>query len=154
VTETRHLDAAGFADAPDVLPGDLVRDLVTRNEDEIETLLARLAELEAQAEEAELAVRRHPGLALVAPDVAERLLPLPQALDVEPGAGRPRTTVVTRGAQARSDTGQAGATTAPGPASPVTGESKGVLGRLTTSHWWWRIGIVLVLVALVLLKVG
>jgi hypothetical protein len=30
----------------------------------------------------------------------------------------------------------------------------GLVGRLTTSHWWWRIGIVLVLVALVLVKFG
>lgn len=152
--ETSRLDAAGLADAPDVLPGDLVRDLVNRNEDEIETLLARLAETEVLAEEAEWAVRAHPGLALVAPDVAERLLPQPGAPDPDIGADRPRTTVVTRGAPGPTARGRNGATTAHAAPSPAAGASRGFVGRLTTSHWWWRIGIGLVLVAVVLLKVG
>jgi hypothetical protein len=32
--------------------------------------------------------------------------------------------------------------------------STGLTGRLMTSHWWWRIGIAIVLVALVLVKFG
>jgi hypothetical protein len=149
VAETDRLDATGPADTPDVLPGDLVRDIVTRNEEEIESLLARLAEVEARAEEAELAVRRHPGLAHVAPDVAAGLVPAPTAPEADPD--RPRTTVVQRAAPGPAPRPRHRSTSRA--ASPAE-RSTGFVGRLTTSHWWWRIGIVLVLVAVVLLKFG
>ena len=102
--ETHRLDATGPGDSPDVLPGDLVRDIVTRNEEAIESLLARLADVEARAEEAELAVRQHPGLALVAPDVAAGLVPGPTTPEADPD--RPRTTVVQRSAPAPAPRGR------------------------------------------------
>ncbi len=149
VAETDRLDAAGPADTPDVLPGDLVRDIVTRNEEEIESLLARLADVEARAEEAERAVRTHAGLALVAPDVAAGLVPEPPPRKVDPD--RPRTIVVQRAAPAPARRERQRTATRP---APPAERSTGFVGRLTTSHWWWRIGIVLVLVAVVLLKFG
>ena len=152
MADADRLAASGLEDAPDVLPGDLVRDLVNRNEEEIESLLARLTEIESEAEVAEWDVRAHPGLALLDPDVAADLVPEPVAPDVDPD--RPRTTVVRRAAldaPAVRPGRRSGAVTSPtAPAATPTG----LVGRLTTSHWWWRIGIVLVLVALVLVKFG
>jgi len=150
VAEVDRLAVAGLGDAPDVLPGDLVRDLVTRNEEEIESLLARLAEVEDRAEAAERDVRGHPGLTLLDPEVAADLVPEPAAPEVDPD--RPRTTVVRR-AGTDAPAPRSGARTRASAAEPVP-TGTGLAGRVTTSHWWWRIGIVLVLVALALLKFG
>ena len=141
----------------DVLAGDLVRDLVARHEAEIADLEARLAATEAAAEEAERAVRRHPALVRLHPDEARALLPVPTGSSGT--AGRPpATTVVHRetpappgGSHPGPDTGRGG-----GPASPTAAEPEpaGLATRIVRSHWWWRVGIVLVVVALLLLKWG
>ena len=160
-----RLAAAGLVDAPDVLPGHLVRDLVNRNEEEIEALVARLTEVEAAAEAVEQEVRVHPGLALLDPDVVADLVPEPTVPEIDPD--RPRTTVVRRASPGTSSDQRGGRPATPTPTTTPTTTSMstapvatpteappGLVGRLTTSHWWWRIGIVLVLVALVLLKFG
>ena len=138
--------AAGLA----TLPGDLVWDLDNRNEEEIESLLARLTDVESEAEVAEREVRDHLGQTLLDPDVAADLVPEPPVPEVDPD--RPRMTVVRRAAPgapaARADRRSRTSTSATAP----EGTSAGLASRLTTSHWWWRIDIVLVLVALVLLK--
>ena len=150
-----RLAAAGLVDAPDVLPGHLVRELVNRNEEEIEALVARLTDIEAAAEAVEQEVRDHPGLALLDPDVAAVLVPEPTVPEVDPD--RPRTTVVRRatpGVSSDQRTGRSSTAPTTAPVATPTEPPSGLVGRLTTSHWWWRIGIVIVLVALVLLKFG
>jgi len=146
------LDAIDVDDDVAVLSGDVVRALVTRHEDEIESLVARAEEIEAEAEAAERAVREHPGFALLDPDEADRLVPVPPA--PEPvDDGRPRTTVVRRSAPS-APTGAQTDRSARAPTGATDDAQLGFFGRLGTSHWWWRIGIALVVVALVLLKVG
>jgi hypothetical protein len=155
VPDVRSLEAVGTDGDAAVLPGDLVRDLVNRNEDAIEALVARANEIEARAEAAERAVREHPGLALLDPAEASRLVtetPEPAVVD----DGRPRTTVVNRPSyNTPAGAPRDGAPTRVGTGAPA-GESAstGFFGRLATSHWWWRIGIALVLVAVLLLKFG
>ena len=150
--EVDRLAAAGLEDAPDVLPGDLVRDLVNRNEEEIESLLARLAEVEAGAGAAEREVRDHPGLAALDPDIVADLVPEPAEPAIDPS--RPRTTVVRRSAPGDPVERAGRERGTPTPTTAAPDPPTGLVGRLTTSHWWWRIGIVLVLVALALLKFG
>ena len=142
-----------------MLPGDLVRELVTRHEEEIEALVARADEAEARADAAERAVREHPAFALLDPDEATRLVPEPpEPVDVDDG--RPRTTVVERSPANRSGAvrSPSGATPTPGsspaPAATSPDVPPGFVARITTSHWWWRIGIALVAIALLLLKFG
>ena len=153
--DVRGLEAVGIDDDASVLPGDLVRDLVNRNEEAIEALVARANEIEARAEAAEQSVREHPALALLDPDEAARIVvepPEPTVVD----DGRPKTTVVHRPSRnSSSGAPPDGSVATTGPTAPA-GESAptGFLGRLATSHWWWRIGIALVLVAFLLLKFG
>ena len=94
-----------------------------------------------------------PGWRALDPDVAADLVPEPAEPAIDPA--RPRTTVVRRSAPGdpveRAPVGERGT---PTPTTAAPDPPTGLVGRLTTSHWWWRIGIVLVLVALVLLKFG
>jgi len=152
MADVAGLDGVAVDDGASVLSGDVVRALVTRHEEELEALVVRAEEIESEAEAVERAVREHPGFALLDPDEAARLVPVPPV----PGPvddGRPRTTVVQRSAPEAP----AGARTERSARPPVGAQDDlrpGFFGRLGTSHWWWRIGIALVVVALVLLKVG
>ena len=150
--EVAGLEAVAVDDEASVLSGEVVHDLVSRHEDEIEALVARVEEIEARAAAAERTVREHPGFALLDPDEAERLVPAspaPEPVD----DGRPRTIVVRRSAPAGATAGRTDPSSSP-PAGPADEAASGFLGRLATSHWWWRIGIALVVVAILLLKVG
>lgn len=150
--DTSGMDAVGVHDDPSILSGDLVRDLVTRNEEAIEALLARLGDAEHLAAVAEQSVREHPAFALLEADEAARLVPGPAEPTAVDG-GRPLTTVVRRPMPPASATDRPGGSSTP----PVNGSgqpARSLAGRITVSHWWWRVGIALVAVALVILKVG
>jgi hypothetical protein len=156
VPDVQSLEAVGIDDDASVLPGDLVRDLVNRNEEAIEALVARANDIEAAAEAAERSVREHPAVALLDPAEAARLLvetPEPAVAD----DGRPRTTVVHRSSRDTPTVAPVdGSVAAPVATGVRAGDTAptGFFGRLATSHWWWRIGIALVLVAFLLLKFG
>jgi hypothetical protein len=153
MTEVTGLEAVGVDDGAPMLPGDLVRGLVSRNEEAIDALLAHLDEVERSAAAAERSVREHPGLSLLPPGEAEQLIPAPPAPVVVVDDGRPRTTVVDRSRPTPSPGGRSRASRATAGTAALE-MSKGWLTRLTTSHLWWRIGIVLVVVALLLVKFG
>jgi hypothetical protein len=149
--------------AGDVLPGDVVRDLFERHEQEIESLLADLTEARREADAAEEQVRAHPAFGLLGADEAERLLPTAVIADpVEPAVdadGRPRTTVVNRhrptpaaGAVQSVPPSGPGATAPPSDIGSPTERSRA--SRLVTSHWVWKVGVVLTVTALLLLKFG
>ena len=154
MTTAADTGAAEWRDGTEVLAGDLVRDLVARHEAEIADLEARLAEVEGAADAAERAVRRHPALVLLHPDEARRLLPEPAPSTG--GAERPpATTVVRRSAPPPPPGPDAGSRHADGAAtSEAEADEVGLATRFVRSHWWWRVGIALVVVALLLLKVG
>ena len=127
-----------------------------RHEAEIADLEARLTVAEAAADAAERAVQRHPALVLLHPDEARRLLPEP-AGPTGAGERRSATTVVRRtpppspaAGNGPGSRGADGAASHPGPAP----EDAGLATRFIRSHWWWRVGIALVVVALLLLKLG
>jgi hypothetical protein len=152
VPEVDALEVAGVGEGTSILSGELVRDLVARNEDVIEALETRLTEIERLAAEAERAVRSHPALAKVDPEVARGLIPdppVPAVID----DGRLRTTVVQR-PRYPAPGPVATSTPTPGVVAPRVEVPPGVVGRFVQSHWWWRIGIALVVVALIILKVG
>jgi len=152
VPDVTGLEGVAVDEGASALSGDVVRALVTRHEEELEALVARAEELENEAAAAERAVREHPGFALLDPDEAARLIPAPPA----PGPvddDRPRTTVVQRASPEVATGARSDRSTRP-PAEAQDATRPGFFGRLGTSHWWWRIGIALVVVALVLLKVG
>ncbi len=155
--------APGGAPSGDIVPGDLVRDLVARHEAEIADLEARLAVADAAAGVAERAVRRHPALVLLHPDEVRRLVPDP----VDPAASvgrRPATTVVRRAPPAGGSAGKVTDDASPagprgvagtgGTANSARPPDAGLGSRIIRSHWWWRAGIALVVVALLLLKFG
>lgn len=125
-----------------VLAGDVVRDLVTRHEEEIEALEARAEEIEARAEAAERSVREHPGIA-----------PPRRVTGAHTGGRRPSPH--DGGAAITSCRGCRGPNRPVRPPATAPDDAqRGLFGRLATSHWWWRVGIALVVVAIVLLKVG
>ncbi len=151
MTELTSLEATRDGE-DDVLPGALVRDLVTRNEEAIDALLVRLAEAEREADSVEQSVRDHPAVGWLSADEVARLVPEasePTVVD----DGRPRTTVVDRPAAPLPSTGRARTSVAPR-AGGAGEEPQGFMARLTHSHLWWRIGIALVVVALLLVKLG
>ncbi len=152
MTTAAGTGATEWPEGIDVLDGDLVRDLVARHEAEIADLEARLAAVEEAADAAERAVRRHPALVLLHPDEARRLLPDPAPSTG--GAERPAATTVVR-RTAPPPAPDAGIRQSDGAAAtePTTDEMS-FATRFVRSHWWWRVGIALVVVALLLLKVG
>ena len=148
------------------VPGELVRELVARYEQDIVDLRAELEAAETEADRIEQQVRVHPALAMMGSTEA-RLLLAPR----RPARGRhslatarPRTTVDARPRpQPNGAVGGAGqgrppvsndereaSSTDQAPAS----RDLSWTARLSRSHWVWRTGIVLVLVGLVLLKFG
>ena len=147
--------------AADVLPGDVVRDLFERHEQEIESLLVDLGEARREADAAEELVRTHPAFGLLGADEAERLLPRVEEDDPVDAAvdadGRPRTTVVHRSRPTPTATATATAARASGgAASPDVAAPAGRsrASQLVTSHWVWKAGVALTVTALLLLKFG
>jgi hypothetical protein len=146
------------------IPGDLVRDLVAGKEQEITALLGELELALRDAAEAERRLADHPSASLVA-DLADEddAVPaeagMPQTTDGAATTGeRPRTTVVSRPRIAQTGTDDSAASTS-NPASdrPSTvepGEDSGRWSTLVTSHLVLKVGIVITLVALALLKFG
>ncbi|MGA2838079.1 MAG: hypothetical protein ABSF84_15915 [Acidimicrobiales bacterium] len=137
-----------------VLPGDAVRDLVERHERELESLADDLAEARLEADAVEARIRDHPALGLLTPDEVTRLLPpAPAAKPTSaPASGPPRTTVDRRprpqGPTGSDGRGHEGRTTEPD--TPPRSRASG----LVTSHWVWKAGIAITVVALLLLKFG
>jgi|GEM_PF-3347620 len=153
--ELERLAQGGMEDGNSVLSGALVRDLVVRNEDVIDALSARLAEVESQADEIAQAVRNHPAFTQLDPAVAKRLT-TERAPAAGPGGNRPVTTVVDRPATPATPAapGRGGTRSPTRPARAEAERPDGLMGRLSRSHWWWRIGVAAVVVALLLLKFG
>lgn len=141
--------------AADTLPGDVVRQLVEQHEEELEALAAELARARREAEEVEALVRHHPALGLLGPDEASRLVPpsvrAPGAAEVTATSGPPRTTVVRRPSARPSGPDPAPAVGDPVPTGP---SERSAATRLVTSHWIWKAGVALTVVALLLLKFG
>jgi hypothetical protein len=147
-SDTAAAPSPGVSDA--VIPGDVVRDLVARNEREIDELLALLEQALHEAEEAEsragdsvVAVRgangstSRLGAGATGPVVPRRTTT----------GGAPRTTVDARDRSAPSaSTPHIERGHAPTPAGSKT--------SWFTSHWVWRSGVALTVLALVLLKFG
>jgi hypothetical protein len=77
------IDALG-RDAPDVIPGDVVRELVARKEQEIEALLAELDDARREAEESERQLRDHPALVGADPSIPEGATVATTPADVGP----------------------------------------------------------------------
>ena len=143
-------------DAGDVLDGALVRELVARHEAEIADLEDRLAVAEASAADVERTVRRHPALLLLHPDDVRRLVPEPTEPHSTDGPP-PRTTVVHRTAApppATERTPVRADRAGPVDAHPTDTGPAGLGSRIVRSHWWWRVGIAVVIVAVLLLKFG
>jgi hypothetical protein len=150
----------GSADGPNVVPGDVVRDLVARGEQEIEKLEAELQAILWDVETAERRVREHSALALLDPVAAARLVPPIRTPGERPPTSpdRPRTVVDTRrrlpadgGAHrvhAATDPTEDSGAGAPG------GERRGRFSGLTRSPWVWWTGLALTVGALLLLRIG
>jgi hypothetical protein len=141
----------------DALPGEVVRNLFDRNEQVLEALRSEFDEVVREADAAEAKLRAHPALGLLAADEAAMLVPVPSDRR-EPGATTPtelaRTTVDPRPRP----------TAPPGPAVPDVpggsdprdgnGTGKTRVSRLIASHWVWKCGVAVTVVALLLLKFG
>ena len=141
-------------DPSSVVTGEIVRELVARSEQEILDLLAELEAAESEAQRIEQEVRIHPALATMASTEARLFLP-PRRPDRgrDPTVtGPPRTTVDARPCPERT-VGGSGSGPSPVGHDP-TSHGLSWMTRLSRSHWVWRTGVALVLVALALLKFG
>ncbi len=189
MTDATVIDAPG-ADpgsavdwSSDVIPGTVVRQLVDRNEREIEGLLRELEAALAEADEAERLVAGHPAATLLglefgafAPvDVDTRTAATFTAPSRVTGsaatsaaatsgaatvtrrptsATRARTTVVVRPRPSGPPTAASGGPgTAPGIVLADTGATAGWVQRFQT-HWMAKVGVAVTLVAVLLLKFG
>ena len=142
------------------LPGDVVRELVERHERELESLAADLDRARREADAAEGRIRAHPALDLLGPDEVARLVPAA----VEPGSrppkvvAVPRTTVDRRPRTSEPPVVQPGGGADGDPAHRPVGtgpaDTRSAGSRLVTSHWVWKAGVALTVVALLLLKFG
>ena len=147
--------ASAVAPVPgDSLPGDVVRALFDRNEQELEALRREFDDACHETEAVEARVRAHPALGLLTPDEVTMLVPPDRGsgLGSPHEAPPPRTTV-----DRRPRTAEALAAVVEGGAGDgaVGGEAgRTRAGRLVTSHWVWRVGVAVVVVALLLLKFG
>jgi hypothetical protein len=132
----------------------VVRELFDRNEQELELLRQELDAACREAEAAESRARTHPALGLLTPGEVTMLVP-PDRGSVhgrEPEDTPPRTTVDRRSRSVGAPVPAHEAGGAGGASADDDGPSR--VGRLVTSHWVWRVGVAVVVVALVLLKVG
>ena len=153
MSETRTDPVSGVD--VDVMPGDVVRTLFDRNEQVLAALRLELDEAERETDAAESRVRSHPALGLLAPDEVEVLVPAAReaAGGLPLAALPPRTTVVRRpratpsaadgGPEARGDGG-----------AGTADDTRTRAARLVTSHWVWKAGVAVTVVALLLLKFG
>ncbi len=143
----------GAEGTDEALPGDVVRTLFDRNEQVLDALKVELDEATAEADQAEARVRAHPALGLLAADEVEVLVPPERAPEpvAGPTGGPPRTTVDRRPSRV-----------VPTPEAVVPGGSvagvedagRPLVTRVVTSHWVWKVGVAVVVVALLLVKFG
>ena len=139
---TEDLGAAAF-------PGDVVRELFDRNELELEELVAELEEARRAADTAEARVRAHPALGLLTPDEVAVLVPADREPEPAGPAQDPARTTVVRRPPAPSGAGPGG------PAGPDDDlDPRSPVARIVTSQWIWKVGVAVVVVALLLLKFG
>ncbi len=163
MTEVGEAELRGNGVGSDVISEAVVRDLVSRNEQEIESLLRVLDGALREAEEAERRVAAYPAASLVADDPVETPAVVPSN-GAPAGRSRNRTTVDPRPRTVASETdgadGRKVQATATG--SAVTGQpaadamsanSPGV-SSLFRSHWVWKSGIAFTAIAILLLKFG
>ncbi|MGO8870969.1 MAG: hypothetical protein ACLQPH_06110 [Acidimicrobiales bacterium] len=96
------VDALG-TDPPDVIPGDVVRELVARKEHEVDALLRELEDARREADEAELRLSEHPAMTGAEPS---RTTALPVAGPVAgPTAEPPAAAVPDDGVRGNGATG-------------------------------------------------
>jgi hypothetical protein len=161
-----------------VVDGDEVRDLVARNERQIEHLHHELALAQQEADEAERRLSEHPS-ALWLDALPEALAVTPEApLTGSPSGPTPvpptppvatngRTVVDRRPSRTEAAGPDMSATSDPSTASAGrshrrknrprrqrSGRARPPLRSLLTTGWLWKAGLVLVIGALVLLKLG
>jgi hypothetical protein len=154
-----------------VVDGATVRELVARQEAEIERLLSQLARVERTVAEIEAEVRAHPAYGML--DAIERRYLEGLAADEDERPVRSRFAGSRPGGPQRAPrtTVDARPRRAPGrqrPASGVTEQGNGPrsradhpsspngsrFGSLVTSHWVWKLGIALTAIAVLLIKFG
>ena len=166
MTEVDEAELRSNGVGSDVISGAVVRDLVSRNEQEIEGLLRVLDEALREAEEAERRVAAHPAASLVADEAVETPAVVPST-GAPPGRSRPRTTVDPRPRKMApgADGGEGafgpkvGATATDStasvqPAADAMSASSSGVSSLFRSHWVWKSGIALTAIAILLLKFG
>lgn len=152
--------AAASTEGPHIVPGDLVRDLVARSEQEIDALEAELQAVLLDVEAAEHRIREHSALALLDPVAAARLVPPMHTRGERPpdSPDRPRTVVDTRRRMPRDDAAHRvhAAAGPPGEHSvdDAGSERRGGFSRLTRSPWVWWTGLAVTVGALLLLRIG
>jgi len=135
----------------------MVRELFAQHEREIESLLDDLAVARREADDVEARVREHPALGLLGPEEVRRWCPVPDppvsaAAPSVPPPGPARTTVVHRprrpvgpGEAGGADAGRrAGDGTDAPPRAPMA----------VRYSWAWKVGVVVAVVGLLLLKFG
>ena len=138
----------------EALPGEVVRTLFDRNEQVLEALRSELDEAIREADAAEALVRAHPALGLLAPDEVEVLVPGVDRTTGSRALGARRAAAHHGGhPPAEADAGGSGRTRCSGTDGSSGTEQTGV-SRLVTSHWVWKAGIAVTLIALLLLKFG
>jgi hypothetical protein len=160
-----------------VVDGDEVRELVARNEQQIAHLHHELAMAQREAEEAELRLSEHPS-ALWLDALPDALAVTPEAplvgtpsgpapvLPTTPVATNGRTVVDRRPSRAERSGPDAPAPTMPGSSAGPSHRRKSRARRqpsgrarlgprsLLSTGWLWKAGVVVVVGALVLLKLG
>jgi len=144
----------------DVVPGDVVRDLVPRSEREIEALEAELQAVLSDVETTEQRVREHPALALLDPVAAARLVPAVRTRGEgpPPSPNRPRTVVDTRRRMPADGGAHRVHAVAGAPGNrgvdAAGSERRDRLSGLTRSPWVWWAGLAITVGALLLLRIG
>ncbi|MGB7053084.1 MAG: hypothetical protein WBG41_16080 [Acidimicrobiales bacterium] len=167
-----------------VVDGDEVREIVARSERQIELLLGELAVARREADDAERRVSEHrsapwldalPYALAITPDApltGSPSDPAPVPMTTPVASSGP-TVVDRRPSLAEQREAPRSATSAASAASAASGTSAGpshrrrsrprrqlwrrarlALGSILTTGWLWKVGLVLVIGALVLLKVG
>ncbi len=160
MSEPRVQPTDAAAEDPHAVPGDVVRDLVARSEQEIDALEAELQALLLDVETAERRVRAHSALALLDPVAASRLVPASGTRGEQPPVSpdQPRTIVDSR-RRVPADGGAQRVHAASGPSGEVgvddaSSDRRGGFSRLSRSPWVWWAGLAVTVGALLLLRVG
>jgi hypothetical protein len=161
-----------------VVDGDEVRETVARSERQIEVLLGELAVARREADEAERRVSQHPSAIwldalpealAVTPDAPVTVSPSdPVQVPMTTPVASSGPTVVDRRPSLAEQTGAptsaaSGASAAPAgpsrrrrsrPGRQRSRRGRQALRSILTTGWLWKVGLVLVIGALVLLKLG